>query len=109
MLAALALAARSARGALGVARAFKTPNLFQLNPNCVHATQGNGCPVVNKERLSGPCQVLGNPDLEAEKSLNKEIGFVLFDKTVLRTNGGGGANMFNEPGRAFHLSLNRSF
>lgn len=59
---------------LGVARAFKTPNLFQLNPNYVYTTRGNGCPVVNGERLSGPCYVLGNPDLEAEKSLNKEIG-----------------------------------
>ncbi|MCZ0962264.1 FepA family TonB-dependent siderophore receptor [Paracoccus benzoatiresistens] len=59
---------------LGVARAFKTPNLFQLNPNYVYRTNGNGCPWVDGEQLSGPCLVLGNPDLEAEKSLNSEIG-----------------------------------
>ena len=59
---------------LGVARAFKAPNLFQLNPNYVYTTRGNGCPYVDGERLSGPCYVLGNPDLEAETSVNKEIG-----------------------------------
>ncbi|WP_374299994.1 FepA family TonB-dependent siderophore receptor [Paracoccus sp. (in: a-proteobacteria)] len=59
---------------LGVARAFKTPNLFQLNPNYVYRTMGNGCPWVDGDRLSGPCLVLGNPDLEAEKSLNSEVG-----------------------------------
>ncbi|WP_240643438.1 FepA family TonB-dependent siderophore receptor [Paracoccus siganidrum] len=59
---------------LGVARAFKAPNLFQLNPNYVYTTMGNGCPYVDGERLSGPCYVLGNPDLEAETSVNKEIG-----------------------------------
>lgn len=59
---------------VGVARAFKVPNLFQLNPNYVYITRGHGCPYVDGVRLSGPCYVLGNPDLEAEKSLNKEIG-----------------------------------
>lgn len=59
---------------LGVARAFKVPNLFQLNPNYVYNTRGNGCPWVDGERLSGPCYVIGNPDLQAERSLNKEIG-----------------------------------
>ena len=33
----------------------------------------------------------------------------LFDKTVLRTDSGGGANTFNEPGRALYLSLNKTF
>ncbi|MDO5622233.1 MAG: FepA family TonB-dependent siderophore receptor [Paracoccus sp. (in: a-proteobacteria)] len=59
---------------LGVARAFKAPNLFQLNPNYVYSTMGNGCPWVDGVRLSGPCYVMGNPDLDAEISLNKEIG-----------------------------------
>lgn len=59
---------------VGIARAFKVPNLFQLNPNYVYTTRGNGCPYVDGVRLSGPCYVLGNPDLEPEKSLNKEIG-----------------------------------
>ncbi|MTE01314.1 TonB-dependent siderophore receptor [Paracoccus sp. YIM 132242] len=59
---------------LGVARAFKTPNLFQLNPNYVYRTRGNGCPWFDGIQVEGPCLVVGNPDLEAEKSLNSEIG-----------------------------------
>ncbi|ATQ58026.1 FepA family TonB-dependent siderophore receptor [Paracoccus yeei] len=59
---------------LGVARAFKAPNLYQLNPNYVYTTRGRGCPYVDGVQISGPCYVLGNPDLEAERSLNKEIG-----------------------------------
>ena len=59
---------------LGVARAFKTPNLFQLNPNYVYRTRGNGCPYFEGIQVDGPCLVIGNPDLEAEKSLNSEIG-----------------------------------
>jgi ferric enterobactin receptor len=59
---------------LGVARAFKTPNLFQLNPNYVYRTRGNGCPYIDGEQLGGPCYVLGNPDLDPEVSWNKEIG-----------------------------------
>lgn len=60
---------------VGIARVFKAPNLYQLNPNYVYVTMGMGCPFVDGEQLSGPCYVLGNPDLEPEKSLNKEIGF----------------------------------
>lgn len=59
---------------LGIARAFKAPNLYQLNPNYVYVTRGFGCPWVDGVRLSGPCYVLGNPDLKAETSVNKEIG-----------------------------------
>ncbi|KGJ05167.1 outer membrane receptor protein [Paracoccus halophilus] len=59
---------------VGIARAFKTPNLFQLNPNFVYVTRGNGCPWIDGAQVDGPCYVLGNEDLEAETSLNKEIG-----------------------------------
>lgn len=67
----------------GVARAFKAPNLFQLNPGYVYSTMGNGCPVVNGVRLSGPCYVVGNPDLDAEISVNTEIGVAYRDDNDL--------------------------
>ncbi|MBU1312632.1 MAG: FepA family TonB-dependent siderophore receptor [Alphaproteobacteria bacterium] len=57
----------------GIARAFKAPNLYQLNPDYVYYTRGNGCPVDYPNR-GGGCYVVGNPDLEAEVSINKEIG-----------------------------------
>ncbi|MBU2978296.1 FepA family TonB-dependent siderophore receptor [Alteromonas sp. C1M14] len=57
----------------GISRAFKAPNLYQLNPNYVYTTNGNGCPV-DYQSLGGGCNILGNPDLEHETSVNKEIG-----------------------------------
>ena len=57
----------------GISRAFKAPNLYQLNPNYVYTTRGNGCPVDYPSQGSG-CSILGNPDLEHETSVNKEIG-----------------------------------
>lgn len=57
----------------GVSRAFKAPNLYQLNPNYVYTTRGNGCPVAYPSQGSG-CSILGNPELEHETSVNKEIG-----------------------------------
>ena len=53
----------------GVARAFKAPNLYQANPNYLYSTMGNGCPAGLTQ-----CRILGNPDLEPETSVNKEIG-----------------------------------
>jgi ferric enterobactin receptor len=57
----------------GIARAFKAPNLYQLNPNYVYFSMGNGCPV-DYPNLGAGCYVIGNPDLEPETSINKEIG-----------------------------------
>ena len=57
----------------GVARAFKAPNLYQSNPNYLYYTMGFGCPD-NFPSLGSGCYVLGNADLDAETSLNKEIG-----------------------------------
>lgn len=57
----------------GVSRAFKAPNLYQLNPDYVYYTRGNGCPV-DYPNLGAGCNILGNPDLEPETSWNKEIG-----------------------------------
>ncbi|MWD26441.1 TonB-dependent siderophore receptor [Aquicoccus sp. SCR17] len=58
----------------GVSRAFKAPNLYQLNPNYVYRTRGRGCPVDYPNNGGNGCDILGNPDLEHETSLNKEIG-----------------------------------
>ncbi len=55
----------------GIARAYKAPNLYQSNPNYMLQTMGNGCPI---QIASNPCYLLGNPDLNPEVSVNKEIG-----------------------------------
>lgn len=57
----------------GVARAFKSPNLYQSNANYLYFTMGNGCPVTSPS-AGGGCFIVGNPDLKAETSINKEIG-----------------------------------
>ncbi|MDR0703069.1 MAG: FepA family TonB-dependent siderophore receptor [Azoarcus sp.] len=57
----------------GIARTFKAPNLYQMNPNYLWNTRGNGCPV-NYPSAGGGCYVLGNDKLDPEISLNKEIG-----------------------------------
>jgi ferric enterobactin receptor len=57
----------------GIARAFKAPNLYQSNPNYLYYTRGTGCPV-SAPNLGAGCYVLGNANLEAETSLNKELG-----------------------------------
>ena len=57
----------------GVARAFKAPNLYQSNPNYLYYTRGNGCPD-SYGSLGGGCYIQGNADLDAETSVNKELG-----------------------------------
>jgi ferric enterobactin receptor len=54
----------------GIARVFKAPNLYQTNPDYWYTTRGNGCP----SGVTGPCYIQGNADLDAETSVNKEIG-----------------------------------
>lgn len=53
---------------MGIARAWKAPNLYQTNPNYLLFSRGNGCP----DRQS--CYLQGNKDLDPETSVNKEIG-----------------------------------
>ncbi|MEE3661115.1 TonB-dependent siderophore receptor [Brenneria sp. g21c3] len=55
---------------LGIARAYKAPNLYQTNPNYILYSRGQGC----YGGSSQSCYLLGNEDLKAETSLNKEIG-----------------------------------
>lgn len=66
----------------GLSRAFKAPNLYQLDPNYIYYTGGNGCPswVPSSER---GCHVLGNPNLKNETSWNKELTFTFDDGTGL--------------------------
>lgn len=61
----------------GVARAFKAPNLYQSNPSYLYFTKGNGCP--DGRGQGGGCYILGNQNLDAETSLNKEIGLSFND------------------------------
>ncbi|WP_323018617.1 FepA family TonB-dependent siderophore receptor [Castellaniella sp.] len=59
----------------GIARAYKAPNLYQSNSGYALYSSGQGCWGDNL----GPagergCFLIGNPDLKAETSLNKELG-----------------------------------
>lgn len=53
----------------GIARAYKAPNLYQLNPNYLLYSNGQGC-----YGSTTSCYLQGNADLEAETSVNKELG-----------------------------------
>lgn len=53
---------------MGIARAWKAPNLYQTNPNYLLYSNGNGCPDRNR------CYLQGSKDLDPETSVNKEIG-----------------------------------
>jgi ferric enterobactin receptor len=66
----------------GIARAYKTPNLYQYNPNYLLYSRGNGCSV--QQTNSGGCYLQGNADLDPEISINKEIG-LLYDRGTWRT------------------------
>lgn len=55
----------------GIARVFKAPNLYQSSEGYLLSTRGNGCP---NNIATGSCYLLGNPDLDPEISINKEIG-----------------------------------
>jgi ferric enterobactin receptor len=59
----------------GIARAFKAPNLYQLNPNYF---QG-GCRGITLPVNASGCGVFGNADLDPEISINKEIGIAWAD------------------------------
>ncbi|MDH2328424.1 FepA family TonB-dependent siderophore receptor [Cereibacter sp. SYSU M97828] len=59
---------------VGVARAFKAPNLYQLNPNYRYSSMGNGCQRLDDGLGTNQCYIYGNPDLKPETSLNTEVG-----------------------------------
>jgi ferric enterobactin receptor len=53
----------------GIARAFKSANLYQTNPSYLYASSGTGC-----LNASSACYIIGNSNLKPEISINKEIG-----------------------------------
>lgn len=53
----------------GIARAYKAPNLYQSNPDYLLYSRGQGC-----WGGGGACYLRGNENLDAETSINKEIG-----------------------------------
>ena len=58
----------------GIARAYKAPNLYQLNPDYLLYSRGQGC-----YGQSTSCYLQGNAHLEAETSVNKELGIEFQD------------------------------
>jgi ferric enterobactin receptor len=57
----------------GIARAYKAPNLYQSNSGYALYSAGNGC-WGNPAGGGNGCFLMGNPDLKAETSINKELG-----------------------------------
>ena len=56
---------------MGIGRAYKAPSLYQTNPNYILYSKGQGC----YASITGTgCYMMGNEDLKAETSINKEIG-----------------------------------
>ena len=53
----------------GIARAYKAPNLYQLDPNYLLYSNGQGC-----YGSTSSCYLQGNKNLKAENSINKELG-----------------------------------
>ncbi|NMZ23217.1 TonB-dependent siderophore receptor [Pseudomonas proteolytica] len=53
----------------GIARSYKAPNLYQLNPNYLLYSNGQGC-----YGQTTSCYLQGNAELDAETSVNKELG-----------------------------------
>ncbi|ROM28732.1 outer membrane receptor protein [Pseudomonas protegens] len=53
----------------GIARAYKAPNLYQLNSDYLLYSRGQGC-----YGQSTSCYLQGNDKLKAETSVNKELG-----------------------------------
>ncbi|CNE55994.1 outer membrane receptor FepA [Yersinia rohdei] len=63
---------------MGIARAYKAPNLYQTNPNYLLYSRGQGC-----YGGGGSCYLMGNDSLSAETSVNKEIGFEFHNDGII--------------------------
>ncbi|WP_024890943.1 TonB-dependent siderophore receptor [Luteimonas huabeiensis] len=64
----------------GIARAYKAPNLYQGNAGYALFSAGIGC-----WGGGGPCFLVGNPDLDAETSVNQELGIEYARRDVQAT------------------------
>lgn len=58
---------------MGIARAYKAPSLYQTNSNYILYSKGQGCYATGSASGIG-CYLMGNDNLDAETSINKEIG-----------------------------------
>lgn len=58
---------------MGIARAYKAPSLYQTNSNYILYSKGQGCYATGSTSGIG-CYLMGNDNLDAETSINKEIG-----------------------------------
>lgn len=68
----------------GIARAYKAPNLYQSNPNYLLYSNGNGCVTTPSGGGSSvACYLVGNANLQAETSVNKELGIEFRDDGFL--------------------------
>ncbi|MDF7681593.1 TonB-dependent siderophore receptor [Enterobacteriaceae bacterium ESL0689] len=56
---------------MGIGRAWKAPSLYQTNPNYILYSKGQGCYASGN---NVGCYMMGNDNLSAERSTNKEVG-----------------------------------
>ncbi|MCG2572616.1 FepA family TonB-dependent siderophore receptor [Acinetobacter sp. ME22] len=63
----------------GIAKAYKTPNLYQNAEGYLLLSRGNGCPAGSSYTY---CLIQGNADLKPETSVNKEFG-IQFKKDIV--------------------------
>ncbi|WP_294911551.1 TonB-dependent siderophore receptor [Tatumella sp. UBA2305] len=67
---------------MGIARAYKAPNLYQTNRNYILYSNGQGCKGYAGSGVG--CYLMGNDNLKAETSTNKEIGLEYKDDAGLQ-------------------------
>jgi len=66
----------------GIARVFKTPNLYQSSEGYLLYSSGNGCVGTGNGGRGGGCYLQGNRDLDPEISINKDIGIEYSDEDL---------------------------
>ncbi|ROP59314.1 ferric enterobactin receptor [Enterobacter sp. BIGb0383] len=61
---------------MGIARAYKAPSLYQTNTDYILYSKGQGCyrARLDSNNKQVGCYMMGNDNLKAETSVNKEVG-----------------------------------